>query len=105
MRVKYNEHILFDLPNKYNLEERLRLIEYILDEQKDLFTYTEQHDTRYDENINRVLDQFAYYLLTSDKETPDGKKLRNDVYIMRKHKMKSRYRELQLYYYTLNERL
>lgn len=92
MKVKYNNKLVFNLPNEYNVDERLNLVNQILESYTAYFTYTKDQDTRYDDNIRRVLDGFAYYLVTSKKMADNGKALNNDKEIMRKRKIDNRKR-------------
>lgn len=90
MKVRYNKKLVFNLPNEYDLDERLVLINQILNSYSAYFEYTPSNDTRYDDNIRRVLDNFAYYLVTFKKVTEDGKSLNNDKEIMRRKKIDNR---------------
>lgn len=96
MRIRYSEEIEFNLPNEYDESKRLHCVESLLREHSELFEYTENHDTRYDSNINRVLDLLAYYLITANKHNPDGTLLRNNLYIMTEYKKRERRKELHL---------
>lgn len=90
MKVRYNNKLVFNLPNEYDVDERLNVINQILESYTAYFTYTKDQDTRYDDNIRRVLDGFAYYLVTAKKTNESGNALNNDKEIMRKRKIDSR---------------
>lgn len=90
MKVRYNNKLVFNLPNEYDVDERLNVINQILESYTSYFTYTKDQDTRYDDNIRRVLDGFAYYLVTAKKINEGGNALNNDKEIMRKRKIDNR---------------
>lgn len=102
MKVRYNKDISFELPDSYNLEERLELINKILKDQEKLFVFSDDGETKYDHNIRRVLDWFSYYLCTHNKLNENGKQLRKDSEIIRKKRKKNiQKRELPLFDYYI----
>lgn len=90
MKVKYSDKLVFNLPQEFDIDERKEYVEMLLSTYSKYFNYTEDHDTRYDDNINRVLDAFAYYLCTAKKYDEDGKFINNDKEIMRRRKIENR---------------
>lgn len=84
IKVYYDSNLVFDLPSTYELEERLALINSILDKHKDKFQFCYEKDSVYDMKISRVLDKFAYYLCTYQTKQANGKALYKDSEIIRK---------------------
>ena len=85
MKIRYKT-ITFDLPHTYDLNERLELVKTILDEHKDIFYPNYKFDNY---NINKLLDTFSYYLVTSDKYNLNGKVIRKDSNIIRSYRDKN----------------
>ena len=73
MKVYYNSDLTFDLPTTYGLQERLSLINQILENYKEKFVFSYEKDNLCDKKISRVLDKFAYYLCTYQTKQEDGK--------------------------------
>lgn len=84
MKVYYNSDLTFDLPTTYGLQERLSLINQILENYKEKFVFSYEKDNLCDKKISRVLDKFAYYLCTYQTKQEDGKALYKDSNIIRK---------------------
>lgn len=98
MKVNYNKNLIFVLPDEFDQQERLELIEDYLDSYAEHFIYTEEQDTLYDENIHRVLGQFSYYLCTANKINEYGNAMRNDKHIIRAKKKRNNHRrEMSLF--------
>ena len=78
MKVYYDSDLVFDLPTTYGLEERLDLINEILDTYNDKFQLAYDDGNIHDQKIYRVLDKFAYYLCTYQTKQENGKALYKD---------------------------
>lgn len=84
MKVYYDSDLVFDLPTTYGLEERLDLINEILDTYDDKFQLAYDDGNIHDQKIYRVLDKFAYYLCTHQTKQENGKALYKDSEVIRK---------------------
>lgn len=84
MKVYYDSDLVFDLPTTYGLEERLDLINEILDTCDDKFQLAYDDGNIHDQKIYRVLDKFAYYLCTYQTKQENGKALHKDSEVIRK---------------------
>lgn len=84
MKVYYDSDLVFDLPTTYGLEERLDLINEILDTYDDKFQLAYDDGNIHDQKIYRVLDKFAYYLCTYQTKQENGKALYKDSEVIRK---------------------
>ncbi|MBU5669644.1 hypothetical protein KQI68_07295 [Peptoniphilus sp. MSJ-1] len=84
MKVYYDNELSFDLPATYDLEERLTLINCLLEDYADKFELSHEANNVHDNKIYRVLDKFGYYLCTYKTHHPDGKALYKDSEIIRK---------------------
>lgn len=84
MKVYYDSDLVFDLPTTYGLEERLDLINQILDTYDDKFQLAYDDGNIHDQKIYRVLDKFAYYLCTYQTKQENGKALYKDSEVIRK---------------------
>lgn len=84
MKVYYDSDLVFDLPTTYGLEERLDLINEILETYDDKFQLAYDDGNIHDQKIYRVLDKFAYYLCTYQTKQENGKALYKDSEVIRK---------------------
>lgn len=84
MKVYYDNNLVFDLPTTYDLEERLSLINCLLNDYEDKFQLNYEKDNVHDKKVYRVLDKFAYYLCTYQTHQENGKALYKDSEIIRK---------------------
>ena len=84
MKVYYDSDLVFDLPTTYGLEERLDLINEILDTYDDKFQLAYDDGNIHDQKIYRVFDKFAYYLCTYQTKQENGKALYKDSEVIRK---------------------
>lgn len=98
MKVYYDRDLIFDLPATYGLDERLSLINEILDTYDDKFQLSYEKDNLHDQKIYRVLDKFAYYLCTYQTKQANGKALYKDSEVIRKGRESViRHKELPLF--------
>lgn len=84
MKVYYDSDLVFDLPATHGLDERLALINEILDTHEDKFQLSYEDGNIHDQRIYRVLDKFAYYLCTYQTKQTNGKALYKDSEVIRK---------------------
>lgn len=64
MKVQYDSNLIFDLPTNYDLDERLLLINCLLDDYSDILFLSDELDNKHDFKVSKVLDGFAFYLCT-----------------------------------------